>query len=219
MMGLFRMFGGPPHTNGLEVPGARTRERAAAGAPPRWLGYGLVAVALLWVLGTVGFWSSGSGRPGSTAAQGTPVGAAAPSPGAGSGPRQYEQALAAELESLLSRVQGAGRVAVSLTLASGPGQVLGYNTTSDTRETEERDPGGSTRMVREATTSQQPVVLRDGTAGERALVREETRPEVTGVLVLSEGAGSAEVRLHLVRAVQALFRLPAHRITVLPMGR
>jgi stage III sporulation protein AG len=248
MMGLLGMFVGKPHTVDQGQGGGRRHDRGqrdsdrrqggdrvAGAAPSRWLVYGFAALALMWVLGRVSYGLVSLGTQGTgavpasgpgglslgtqTAAAPGTVAAAAGAAGTPSGPRYYEQALAAELESLLSRVKGAGRVAVSLTLSSGPSYVFGNNTTSDTRETEERDSSGSTRTVREVTTSQQPVVLRDSATGERPLVSEESRPGVSGILVLSEGAASPEVRLNLVRAVQALFELPAHRITVLPMGR
>jgi|GEM_PF-186417 len=230
-MGLSGIFNALAHRvdgGGEHAQANRTR------GPSRWLVYGIAAVVLLYVLGRatmlvgLGNAGTGTGQPGGSQATGAPnagtagtaTAAAAGQAATGAGtPRYYETLLAAELEALLGRVQGAGRVAVSVSLVRGPSYVFGHNTTSDTRETEERDSSGSTRTVREATTSQQPVILRDNGTGERPLITEEERPGVAGVVILAEGAADSTVRLNLVRAVQALFELPAHRITVLPMGR
>ena len=225
-------------THNDEAKGAE-RVGPARGPASRWLIYGLAGLCLLWVLGRVslslaGLGTGGSIPPegGSGAAGGVP---ALASDGVGAGPaaggitgaagggesafRGYELALAAELEALLSQVRGAGQVRVSVSVDRGPAYIFGYNTTNDTRTTEERDSTGGTRLAQEVTTSQQPVILRDNAQGERPLIAEEARPEVTGVLVLATGAEDSWVRLDLVRAVQALFPLSSHRITVLPRGR
>jgi stage III sporulation protein AG len=205
--------------------------------------FGLAAIALLWVAGRVGMGltalatperalsptastgASGTGSSSTTTAHGVlssggvSGGAYASGTGDAGGGRAYEQAIAADLERLLSSIQGAGQVRVSVSLAKGPAYVFGHNTTNDTRTTEERDSDGATRTVQEVTASQQPVILRDGSQGEHPLIAEEQRPEVSGVLVLAQGAGDSRVRLNLVRAVQALYPLPTHRITVLTTGR
>lgn len=197
----------------------------------RWLVYGVAAVILLWAMGYVWKGVSASDPPfsgsppssvaGDGAARWGPGGTPSPAPAEEDtgNARQYERALARELEGLLCEVQGAGRVRVVLTLARGPVYVFGTNTSEDTRTTQEQDGDGMTRTVTEVSTTREPVIVSDGSQAERPLVMEEERPEVSGVVVLAEGAGDSRVRLDLVRAVQALFPLPTHRITVLPMGR
>ena len=46
-------------------------------------------------------------------------------------------------------------------------------------------------------------------------VVKELEPELSGVLVLAEGAESDAVKAEIVEAVEALFGLPAHRIKVI----
>jgi stage III sporulation protein AG len=201
----------------------------------RWLVYGVAALVLLWALGSVWQGVSGltsaaagssgpaSGGTGFTGAAASGAGGASGQSGAGAStgenPRQYEQALAQELESMLSEVQGAGRVRVSVSLLRGPVYVFGTNTSEDTRQTEERESSGTLRTVTEVSTTREPVIVRNEAQAEQPIVSEEERPTISGVLILAEGASSSRVRLDLVRAVQALFPLPTHRITVLPMGR
>lgn len=196
----------------------------------RWLAWGIAAVVLLWAVN--GLWQgltalrapaapASAGAAGTAGSTGAGAGAATGSAGAGEGyaGREYEQALARELESVLSRIEGAGRVRVSLFLDRGPVYVVGVNTSSDSRTTDEKDASGGVRTVVETTSTRQAVILRDERYGERPLVTEEQRPTVAGILVLAEGAGASRVRLDIVRAIQALFPLPVHKITVLPMGR
>jgi stage III sporulation protein AG len=137
----------------------------------------------------------------------------------GASGREYEAAISRELEGVLSQIKGAGRVRVSVSLERGPVYVYGTNTSTDSRTTDEKDASGGTRTVVETTSTRQAVVLRDERYGERPLVTEEQRPTVAGILVLAEGAGASRVRLDIMRAVQALFPIAAHKITVLPMGR
>lgn len=233
-MGLLGLFGSNAHrVDGGPEQGSAGARPARSSAATRWLVFGLAAIALLFVAGRVGAGLNALATPGGSAVQTSGTATTGSAGGAGSGDtgytaagtqaaaagRSYEQALASELERLLSSIQGAGQVKVSVSLAKGPAYVFGHNTTNDTRTTEERDSDGATRTVQEATTSQQPVILRDGSQGERPLIAEEERPQVAGILVLAEGAGDSWVRLNLVRAVQALYPLPTHRITVLTMGR
>jgi stage III sporulation protein AG len=210
-------------------PGPEDRAGPHGRQTVRWLLVGLSALLLLLVTRQLRPWTAptpGSGQEGdalgrTAALAATTAGSGAPAAPtvAGADGRAYERALAAELEGLLSQIEGAGRVRISVSFARGPSYVFGHNTTSDTRSTEERDASGVLRTVSESATTAQPVIMQDGQQGERALVTEEQRPTVAGVLILAEGARDSLVRLQLVRAIQALFMLPAHRITVLPMGR
>lgn len=199
----------------------------------RWLIWGASALVLLWAVN--GLWqgvtglrapvapvsSQGSGSGSSSVSSGSPAssGTVATGPRDGSLSREYELGLARELEQVLSHIQGAGAVRVSLSLERGPVYVYGTNTSTDSRTTDEKDASGGIRTVVETTSTRQAVVLRDAGYGERPLITEEQRPTVAGVLVLAEGAGTSRVRLDIVRAIQALFPIAAHKITVLPMGR
>jgi len=222
----------------FEVGGGSGSRKGPTPGPPsgpnarnagRWLVYGTAALILLWAMGYVWQGVAGLGSAGQPAGTASSAGGDAAAAGlspaslaqgdAAGGAREYEQALASELESVLSEVRGAGRVRIALSLERGPVYVLGNNTSEDSRTTEEKDASGGVRTVTEVSTTREPVIVRDDKQAERALVTEEERPTVSGVLVLAEGADDSKVRLNLVRAVQALFPLPTHRITVLPMGR
>lgn len=126
-----------------------------------------------------------------------------------------ERELSLELERILSRVGGAGRVAVSVSLRSGPRVEYGANLQTSERTTQENDRQGGVRTITEKTVNSQPVVLRQsGSGADRIAIASTQRAEIAGVLVVSEGAGDSRVRDELTRACMTLLDLPAHRIKV-----
>lgn len=126
-----------------------------------------------------------------------------------------ERELAGELERILSRVTGAGRVTASVSLTASPRLEYSANVQTTERTTEETDKQGGTRTISEKTVNSQPVILRGSGAGDDQLsVVSTRRAEISGVLVVSEGAGDSRVRDQLTRACMTLLDLPAHRIKV-----
>ena len=112
-----------------------------------------------------------------------------------------------ELAAILSKVEGAGRVEVMLTLRTGPS--VSYQT--DFENSSQTGDGVST------TAKQSTVILRrEGAYDEAAVVRTEY-PVFCGALVVSEGAEDPTVRLALMNAVSALLGLGTDKITVVKM--
>ena len=107
-----------------------------------------------------------------------------------------------QLAEILSAVDGAGQVKVMLTVCSDG--VTEYQT-----DVEEIERNGET-VVKSTT-------VFGGSTAESALVIRKTASEYMGAVVVAEGAGSAEVRYNLTKAVSSLTGLPVNRITVLKM--
>ena len=105
-----------------------------------------------------------------------------------------EESLESRLESILSRIDGAGEVKVLLTEEQG-GEVF--------YQTEGED--GKTVLISEADRS------------ESGLVRTTQPPSYRGAVVVCRGADSAAVRLAVVEAVANATGLGTDRITVLKM--
>ncbi|MDI6893402.1 MAG: stage III sporulation protein AG [Bacillota bacterium] len=119
------------------------------------------------------------------------------------------------LETVLSRIAGAGQVAVSITYRSGPRQDVVQDVSRTTRRTEEKEPGGALRVTEEKQESVQAVMARPGGQDQPVVSRQEA-PEIAGVLVVASGARDPRVCEMLARAVQTLLGLPAHRVQVVP---
>lgn len=105
-----------------------------------------------------------------------------------------EEDMETRLERILTRVQGAGTVAVMLTESSGEEVV--YQTDGE---------GGDT------------VLVSDAQRNEQGLVRTREPPTYLGAIIVCEGADSASVRLAVVEAVANVTGLGTDRITVLKM--
>jgi stage III sporulation protein AG len=129
----------------------------------------------------------------------------------------YQAKLAQEAERVIGQIRGSGRVVISITIAGTPENVLAGNTQVNTRRTEEKDQSGITRVTQEQTDSSQPVITRQSASGDRPVVTRTTAPKVEGVLVVSSGASDPRVRTEIFRAIQVLFNVPAHKVSVLPM--
>ena len=109
-----------------------------------------------------------------------------------------------QLESILSQIQGVGKVRVLLTVAQGERTVYVYNEDqSDTLDT------GSLR--REA------VVVTGTDRGQTGLVSQVIPPVYLGAVIVCQGGDQAGVQLAVVEAVCEATGLTADKITVLKM--
>ncbi len=118
----------------------------------------------------------------------------------------------AQLENILSQIEGAGEVRVMLSVENGGERVLATDsevvrTTSGGEETEE--------VNREE--SQATVVISQGSGTDGVVTLKYIYPEFTGAVVVAQGAGNATVRLDLTEAVAAVTGLEAAKIKVVKM--
>ena len=117
---------------------------------------------------------------------------------------QQTQTLQEQLSSFLSRMEGAGRVEVLLTLATGEETL--YQTDSD-----------RTSADRSETDRQDTVIVSDSGRNETGLVCQVNTPTYLGAVVLCQGADSSAVRLAITQAVANATGLGYHKITILKM--
>ena len=104
------------------------------------------------------------------------------------------------LSTLLSQVQGAGRVRILLTHQEGA-QTL-YQSDEVRTEREHRTDT---------------ILVTDGARSETGLVRQVIPPVYRGAVVLCQGADDARIRLQIVEAVKSVTGLSSDCITVLKM--
>lgn len=124
--------------------------------------------------------------------------------------KKLNRELASELEYILSRIDGAGKVKVSISLASGGLRTYAANTRNESRSIEESQSGANKKTT-ETNVSRDLAV----SAGAPLLVENKT-PEVMGVLVVAEGATSAIVQEKLVQATATLLNISPHQVCVMP---
>lgn len=120
----------------------------------------------------------------------------------------YRARMERELASLLSQVEGAGRVKVMLTLKTGPASV--YQT--DRSVSSSRDGEKESQSAEERT-----VMIGRGSAYDEPAVVSQAYPVFQGALIVAEGGADPSVRYQLSAAVAALLGLGADQITVVKM--
>lgn len=109
-----------------------------------------------------------------------------------------------KLKEILQSVEGAGKVEVMLSVASGEQTV--YQTDTDINKTGETD-----------TSKTETVIVTDSNRSEAGLVKQVNPPTYLGAVVVCEGADSASVRLAITQAVAKITGLGTDSICVLKM--
>lgn len=116
----------------------------------------------------------------------------------------YGRQVEKRLREILSRISGAGRVDVMLTLSRGP-------------RTEFQQDLQTQTDGEHSSEEKKTVILSKGSAYDEAAVSAVQYPIFQGALVICEGADSAAVRLDILNAVSAVTGLGCDRITVVKM--
>ena len=117
---------------------------------------------------------------------------------------QTEEMINEKLSSILSKLDGAGKVEVMITVARGEETI--FQTDNKLSVTEQSD-----------TTQQDTVTVTDSERNQTGLIRQVNPPVYLGAVILCQGADSASVRLSIVDAVSKATGLGADQISVLKM--
>lgn len=128
----------------------------------------------------------------------------------------YAADMERRLTEALSEMAEVGKVRVMITLRSSSELVVEKEMPESRSVTTETDAQGGSRRV---DTSQvgESVVYSTEDGNSTPYVVKTYMPEVEGVLVVAEGAGSGTVNRTVTEIVQALFSLEAHKIKVVKM--
>lgn len=128
----------------------------------------------------------------------------------------YVRELEERLTDALSDMADVGRVKVMITLKSSRELVVEKETPVSRSATTESDAQGGTRTVNSSEMGENVVYSTDGSSSEPYVVK-SIAPEIEGVLVVAEGAGSGKVNQTVTEIVQALFGVEAHKVKVVKM--
>ncbi len=123
----------------------------------------------------------------------------------------YSGYLERKLVTILSKLNGVGKVSVMVTLENSIEKITAANTTKTTENTVENDSEGGTREVhREDITTQ---VVTRGNDGSLLVVK-EIKPTVQGVIVVAEGANDPEIKEMLYDAVKTVLGIKGNKVQV-----
>ncbi len=130
---------------------------------------------------------------------------------------EYTKAMEAELEELLSCMEGVGRVKVMITLSSTGEDIVEKDRPATRSNMTENDASGGSRNTSDMDSRETTVFITDSEGRQIPYVRKKLQPAVGGVAVLAEGAGVEAVRENIREAIQALFGIDANKIKIAKM--
>lgn len=116
------------------------------------------------------------------------------------------------LSEMVSRIDGAGRSCVMVTMDSTREAVYAQ----DLRETEDTSSSSESGRTTESgnISREQTHILMDRGSGEEPLVEKQIEPQVRGVMILCEGAENPVVEQRVTEAVKTVLGISASRICV-----
>ena len=129
----------------------------------------------------------------------------------------YAAAMEQRLTEALADMAGVGKVRVMITLKSSRGLVVEKEEQMEQSSVKETDSQGGSRISDQASREETVVRSTDGSNSDPCVVKSYV-PEIEGVLVVAEGAGSGTINRTVTEVVQALFGVEAHKVKVVKMN-
>ena len=96
-------------------------------------------------------------------------------------------------------------------------KVPATNSSTQTSETQEEDTNGGTRVTKQETEGATVVMQSDSNTSE-PFITKTYKPQITGVLIVAEGAKSSKITYDIQKAVSSLYNLSLDKVNVYPMG-
>lgn len=128
----------------------------------------------------------------------------------------YAAWLEQRLTETLAQVAGVGEVRVMITLSSSSELVIEREKPVTRSATNEADSQGGTRVINQVETGDLVVYQSEGSDSKPYVIK-TLPPQIEGVLVVAEGAGSTTVNRTIITIVQALFDVESHKVSVVRM--
>ncbi|MBE5872891.1 MAG: stage III sporulation protein AG [Lachnospiraceae bacterium] len=129
----------------------------------------------------------------------------------------YVEELEERLQTILSDVEGVGKVTVMITLKASEELVLEKDESVNRSNTSEEDSEGGKRTVSQLESGESTVYISSGSNNEPYVIK-TLLPTVEGVVVVAQGAGTGNVNRNITEIVMALFGVEAHKVQVVKMG-
>lgn len=118
-----------------------------------------------------------------------------------------------QLKEVLEKISGVGLVEVFVTYKDNGKIVIEKDESISEELIQEADSSGGTRTTTINRNEKQTIYAE----GEVPYVIQKLSPTVEGVLVVAQGAGNVSVKKQIQEAIEALFGLDAHKISIMKM--
>ena len=122
-----------------------------------------------------------------------------------------ESRMVSDLESILSKINGVGKVKVMVTYSETSKVVPVYNEESTEENTEETDSEGGTRKVTQ-TDNRKEVIYEESNGNKTLITQSVVSPKIEGAIITAEGANDANTKTNIIQAVSAVTGLATHKI-------
>jgi len=127
-----------------------------------------------------------------------------------------EENLKTDLENILSKINGVGKVKVLVTYTESSQIVAMYNENTKETSTEEKDETGGTRTIKESDT-QKDVIYQEENGEKKPITQKTIMPKIEGAIITAQGASNIDVKTNIIQAVEAVTGLATHKIQVFEM--
>ena len=126
--------------------------------------------------------------------------------------------LKGNLEEILTKINGVGKVNVLVTYTESSQLVAMYNENTKETSTEEKDTQGGTRLTKESDT-QKDVIYQEENGEKKPITQKTIMPKIEGAVITAEGANDVNVKTNIIQAVEAVTGLATHKIQVFEMSK
>ena len=128
----------------------------------------------------------------------------------------YVEQLEKRLKNILENTDGVGKTEVMITVKNNGKDILYTQTDSRNSKTTENSSNGGSLTLEECEESES-VLYTEEDGSKRPYVQQEEMPEIQGVVIIAQGAGTAKVTTEITEAASTLLGIPINKIKVLKM--
>lgn len=122
------------------------------------------------------------------------------------------------LENILVKIEGVGKVKVLISYSETSQVVPMYNENNKNSAIEEKDSGGGTRLTEQNDSSKE--IIYQEVNGEKVPITQKViNPKIEGAIITASGASNAVIKNNIIQAVEAVTGLATHKIQVFEMKK
>lgn len=130
----------------------------------------------------------------------------------------YEASQKEQLRTILSSIDGVGKVEVMLTVESTSEKVPAVDITKSTTNTNEKDNSGGTRENVQQNDGTKVVMSNTGDTN-APLILKVLNPKINGVVIVAEGGENKTLQYNIIKTVSTLYNIPEHKVSVFSMKK
>lgn len=128
----------------------------------------------------------------------------------------YEEVEKKKLIDILSKIKGVGKVDVNMYFATSEIRVPAEESNTQRSTTEEEDSNGGKR-VNNSQTDTKTIVMNSDSGESSPVILQINKPEITGVIIIAEGASNEQIKYDIQKAVSKLYNLSIANVNVYEM--